>query len=185
MWQKWFFFSSRPLSDNHVSTHTESSWNPLWESCARACVHLPSSIILYMPWNSYQTVQCVSFSRMPSGERTHGDVKKPRHSTWKQRPCEGTGVNPLNEPPPAEMEPEHKRAAAHPSLLICRRPYRPSIHTALWFHTVSLFFFLYICYLHKTPGTPALKGETRASHLSSAAWIRQSASLYTYLLERA
>lgn len=48
---------------------------------------------------------------------------------------------------PPEIELKHVRAAAHPTLLMCRRPCRPSIHTVLWFLTVS-FSLSAICMIH-------------------------------------
>lgn len=96
----------------------------------------------------YHSVQCVcSFCYMlrkrhalivqpgvPRGTRgfLRGQLRAPAPTLWMN---------------PPEIEPKHVRAAAHPTLLMCRRPCRPSIHTVLWFLTVS-FSLSAICMIH-------------------------------------
>lgn len=121
----------------------------------------------------HQSVYSVGFCQMPGGERNIVNCKL-WHPTWNlrlcARPAEGTGIHPLWINPP-RWSPEHVRASAHPSLLICRSPagllFTPPCDS-------SLSVFLYVCYLHDAPGIRGLQGKARASHLFcffSSAWI--------------
>lgn len=131
-------------------------------------------------YSFYQTVQCVSFCRTPGGERNIVDPK-PWHPTWNLRlcvrPAEGTGIHPLNESPRDGAQ--TCESSAHPSLLICRRPCRPTVHTALWFLTVS--FSLCLLFAWSTWDTSP-EGENTSTALVFCCWnITLWLSLYTDL----
>lgn len=74
---------------------------------------------------------------------------------------------------PPEIELKHVRAAAHPTLLMCRSLQAFNSHCAV----ISYCQFFFVCYLHDTLGMRALQLETWVLHSSSAARISHSVQI--------